>query len=47
MKIKIYNHIKDNKFNIYGAGGSMVLTLAPLIQKNLKINKIYDNGLKK
>lgn len=47
MKIKIYNHIKENKFNIYGAGGSMVLALASLSQKNLRINKIFDNDQKK
>jgi SAM-dependent methyltransferase len=47
MKIKISNHVKDDKFNIYGAGGSMVLALASIKKKNMRINEIFDNDPKK
>ena len=42
MKKKISKRIKNEKFDIYGAGGSMVLALASLeIKKN--IGQIFDN----
>ena len=42
-KKKILNHIKENKFNIYGAGGSMSLAIASIVKSKNKINKIFDN----
>ena len=42
MKRKILNHLQNNKFDIYGAGGSMVALIS--LFNNLKnINSVYDS----
>jgi 2-polyprenyl-3-methyl-5-hydroxy-6-metoxy-1,4-benzoquinol methylase len=43
MKKKLYNYVKNNNFNIYGAGGSMVLAMAAIDKKKKQINQIFDN----
>ena len=43
MRKKILNHIKKNKFNIYGAGGSMALAMASIPEMKNNINKIFDS----
>lgn len=43
MKKKIINHLKNSKFNIYGAGGSMVLAIASISKYKENINLIYDS----
>ena len=42
MKKKISKYIKNEKFDIYGAGGSMVLAIASL-EKKKNIGQIFDN----
>ena len=42
MKKKILNHLKKNKFNIYGAGGSMALAIATNYEIKNNINKVFD-----
>jgi len=42
MKKKLLSHLKKNKFNIYGAGGSMALTIASISENKNKINQIFD-----
>ena len=43
MKKKILNHVKKNKFNIFGAGGSMALAIATILENKNNINQIFDN----
>ena len=43
MKKKLLSHLKNNKFNIYGAGGSMALTIASILKNKSKINQIFDD----
>ena len=43
MKKKVFDHLKNNNFNIYGAGGSMVLLVSSLKKLKKNINMIYDN----
>ena len=45
MKKKISKYLKNEKFDIYGAGGSMVLAIASLDKKN--IGQIFDNDPQK
>ena len=42
IKKKISNHIKNKKFNIYGAGGSMALAIATICKTKQNINQIFD-----
>ena len=43
MKKKVYVHLKDNKFDIYGAGGAMVLLINSIKKVKKNIRKIFDN----
>jgi len=43
MKKKIFSYIENRKFDIYGAGGSMVLCLASLRNISKNINLVFDN----
>ena len=43
MKKKLLNHLKKNKFNIFGAGGSMTLAIATISEIKNNINQIFDN----
>ena len=42
-RFRISNFLKNNVFDIYGAGGSMVLALAPINKKKQNINNVFDN----
>ena len=43
MKKKVYVHLKNNKFDIYGAGGAMVLLINSVKRIKKNIRKIFDN----
>lgn len=43
MKKKLIKHLKKNKFDIYGAGGSMALAISTISNHKNNINQIYDN----
>ena len=43
MKKKVYVHLKNNKFYIYGAGGAMVLLINSVKRIKKNIRKIFDN----
>ena len=43
MRKKLINHLKNNKFNIYGAGGSMALAIATNYEIKRNINKVFDS----
>ena len=47
MKKKVFKDLKKNKFNIYGAGGAMVLLISSLKKLKKNINMIYDNQISK
>ena len=40
MKKKVYVHLKNNKFDIYGAGGAMVILINSI--KKIKILEKYS-----
>tara|TARA_X000000950_G_C13916454_1_gene661249 strand:+ start:2088 stop:3137 length:1050 start_codon:yes stop_codon:yes gene_type:complete len=47
MKKKVYAHLKNNKFDIYGAGGAMVLLINSIKKVETNIRKIFDNQTSK
>lgn len=47
MKKKVYKHLKNNKFDIYGAGGAMSLLINSVKKLKKNIRKIFDNQTSK
>ena len=43
MKKRLTRHLKRNKFDIYGAGGSMALAISTISHYKKNINQIFDN----
>ena len=47
MKKKITVFLQNRKFDIYGAGGSMVLLISSIPKVKNNINKIFDSQVSK